>query len=264
MRRWTMALVAAWGAACGSARAQYSTVTSPFHGASHGFFEHIGVGFGIQGDGFFFQQNGAGGAVPPFGGFVPGAGASVGIGGPNWGVNLFAAQGSTTTLTSQAPSVTLMNGVPGGFLDASLQPFVISVIPIVADDGPDRSQSPLAERLARLSAGEKPAPRTAAAGGGGAEREKVRREEDFGGRLAAARAGQDEESLLSVAEIRRQNARRREAKAEELARLQDQARQAEQAGKSALAKDLRRRAARLQAELTGRRGAVPTELGTSR
>ena len=112
------AILAAACLACGAtAQAQYSTVTSPFNNVSNSFFEHFGVGFGFRGDGFFFNQNGAGAALPPFGNFDPNAGATFGFGGPNAFLSISASQGSTSSMTSQSPSVTVPNGIPGSIFE---------------------------------------------------------------------------------------------------------------------------------------------------
>ena len=82
-----------------------------------------------------FSQNNYGLAVPQFGGFDPSAGLTSGFHvrhrGFNASLNWMAAQGYRQTFTSQTPSVTLTNGVPGYISDTSQSPFVIGMIPVV-------------------------------------------------------------------------------------------------------------------------------------
>jgi len=190
--------------------AQYSTVTSPFNSLSNSYFEQVGVGFNLTGRNFFFQQNSLGPAVPPFGGFVPGAGANLGMNfrgdGFSGSLNITASQGSRTSMVGQAPSFTLTNGVPGGVFDSTVSPFVISVIPIVNDapaEPSDIRPTPLAERLRRRQAGERaaappvasPAATQSSAPSGDRWRDRLK-------------ASQSDASTpkLSVAEIRRRKA----------------------------------------------------------
>ncbi|MEK6238123.1 MAG: hypothetical protein N2C14_25705, partial [Planctomycetales bacterium] len=99
-------------------------------GVSFGFQSKPGsqVPFNLQVGGF--QQ-----AVPPFGGFQPGSGLTgggafnTGRGRLNLGFEF--SQGSRRSNVSQSPSVTLMNGQTGVFMDTSQSPFVISVVPVV-------------------------------------------------------------------------------------------------------------------------------------
>lgn len=69
-----------WGAilglACSFAASpvfgQYSLIQTPFNSASHSYYENIGVAWGLQGRGWFFNFGGPGpGAPPAFGGFDP-------------------------------------------------------------------------------------------------------------------------------------------------------------------------------------------------
>src|SRR5215213_6640816 len=179
------------------AQAQYSVVTSPFNSTSNGFFEQIGVGFGFRTRNFFFEQNSMPLATPPFGGFAPGAGADLGFSfggnGSTGFINIAASQGSRTSMVSQAPSITLSNGVPGAFSDTSQSPFVVGVVPVV-NDAP---ATPLAERLQRIKSGEQSTvPQSTAA------RRTDRTGDPWRDRL---KASQDDNArpALSVAEIRR-------------------------------------------------------------
>jgi hypothetical protein len=189
-----------------TASAQYSTVTSPFNSLSNSYFEQVGVGFNLSGRNFFFQQNSFGPAVPPFGGFAPGAGANMGLNfrgdGFNGSLNFTASQGSRTSMVGQAPSVTLANGVPGGVFDTTISPFVISVIPVV-NDAP---MTPLAERLERIKAGERaPVQQSAAPPATNRQAESSRSRDPWRERLKAAQAD-GSTPTLSVAEIRRRKA----------------------------------------------------------
>ena len=117
-------------------------VGAPAHTAGHSFYESIGVRWGLRGNGWFFNF---GGAPPPvFGGFDPNAQANFGFGGPNGFFNVTAGQGSSRTLTSASPSVTVMNGGFGFFSDTVQRPFVTAVVPVVgAGDDSDEPLPPL-------------------------------------------------------------------------------------------------------------------------
>ncbi len=115
--------------------AQQVTTTTPFHSSSTSFFEQIGTQWGGSGPNFNFQFGGAGMGQPPFGNPDPAAGIRSGWAwrsGPWSGnFNFMAAQGSRSSMVSQAPSITLPQGVTGYFSDTSQSPFVISYIPVV-------------------------------------------------------------------------------------------------------------------------------------
>src|SRR3954467_1280050 len=116
------------------AAAQYSMIGTPFQSASGGFSENFNLGWGINGPGFNFNWNG-GNANPPFGPFDPNGGAQFGgafHAGPfSGGFRLNAGQAADTTLVSQTPSVTVMNGQTGYFSDTTIRPFVTGFIPVV-------------------------------------------------------------------------------------------------------------------------------------
>ena len=148
-------------AACGvercSAAQPQSTPGSPFRSGGDSFFENFGVNFGfniparlpanggsaivgltpqgaINPGGINFVQGGAAAAIPPFGGFVPGGntlGFSINGPGGSATFGFSASQGSSRSMSSQTPSVTVMNGGTGFVSDASLRPFVTSVVPVV-------------------------------------------------------------------------------------------------------------------------------------
>ncbi len=116
--------------------AQQATVQVPYHGVSEGFFENTGTSWGLRGKNWFFSFGGSPlQAAPQFGGFDPGAGATVGFGFHRGNVSGYFqghwSQGFRQSFTSQAPVVTLWNGAAGGVYDASQSPFVIGVIPYV-------------------------------------------------------------------------------------------------------------------------------------
>jgi hypothetical protein len=112
-----------------------ATVGAPFHSVNSSFFERIGVGWQLQGDNFFARFGGFGPAIPPFGGYQPGAGITGGFAFNGGGLrgNLFfeASQGSRTSFVSQTPMLTLTSGFPGFISDTSISPFVIGFTPVV-------------------------------------------------------------------------------------------------------------------------------------
>jgi general secretion pathway protein D len=75
-------------------------------------------------------------AVPQFGGFAPGAGATLGfaiLSDIEARFIMEASQGDRRSNIMQAPKVTLFNGQQAFVSDQSQSPFVISVIPVVGD-----------------------------------------------------------------------------------------------------------------------------------
>jgi hypothetical protein len=148
--------------AVGQARAQYSAVSAPFGLGGSSFSENIGIGWGFSGRNFFFNNGGAG-ALPPFGGHDPGADASLGFNvlGKNgsFSLGLHAGQGSSTSFSSETPTIVLPNGAPGALFSGQQRPFVTGVVPVVgagsamsSGRGGPYVVSPLAERLSRLRA----------------------------------------------------------------------------------------------------------------
>jgi hypothetical protein len=121
-------------------QAQQVTMGTPFNQVGSSFFEHNGVSFSGNWRGINFNVGGAGLSNPAFGGFDPSAGAHTGfaISGPQGQLNfgLDFAQGSRSSIISQTPMVTIMNGQSGLFMDASQTPFVISAIPVVGAFSP--------------------------------------------------------------------------------------------------------------------------------
>ena len=227
IRRWTKAAIALAILAVPAA-AQQATIGVPFNTGGSSFFENIGVGWGLRGNGWFANFPGPGPA-PPFGGFDPNAGAHFGIAGPNGFLNFAAGQGANTTLTNQTPFVTVMNGATGFFSDTVQRPFVTGLIPVVGNmptanlygPPPPDGASVLGERLERLQAAGGPAavnppappPAPAPVAGSTADR-----------------------GDLSVAEIKARQAAEKSAGQDELAALLAKAGEAEAAGKTSVAK----------------------------
>lgn len=151
------------------AAAQQASVEVPFAAVNQGFFERIGLTWGLSGPGFNAQfNNGFGAAIPQFGGFQPGVGTAGGaaFGNGLQGALFFeAGQGARASSVSQAPLVVLPNG-QGGFVgDAVLQPFVFGLVPIVNDyafsptlvPAPTVAARALAARRAARAAGDQDA-----------------------------------------------------------------------------------------------------------
>ena len=137
-----------------AATAQIIHTTTPFQSHSDSYFENFGINFGFSfpaagGSGsrvvglgpqgqlypnVSFQQGGQ--AIPPFGGYNPGAGAQfgfrrVGAGGGGFGLGLQMAKGNVRTSGMSAPSITMMNGGQGYFFNGAYRPFVLGNIPVV-------------------------------------------------------------------------------------------------------------------------------------
>jgi len=114
--------------------AQQATVGSPMNVVGDSFYENMNLNWGLNGPGWFFRFGG-GGATPPFGGYDPNAGATFGWGFRHNNINGHfmgsMGQGYRQSLVSQAPSMTLSNGVPGYFGDSSISPFVVGFVPVV-------------------------------------------------------------------------------------------------------------------------------------
>ena len=137
---------------------QQIQLSAPSNTVNGGFFENFGVNFGFSlgsgGSGpgsrvvglspsgqllpnIGFSQNNS--VFPAFGGFTPGTGAQFGFsrsfpegGGVSFGFDL--AQGSSRSISSVTPSLTIPNGGFGSFSSGSISPFVTGVIPVVGTD----------------------------------------------------------------------------------------------------------------------------------
>lgn len=232
--------------------AQQVTVRTPMIGVQDGFYEHFNVGWGFRSrsprGGMFFSFGGP--ALPPFGGYDPNADARFGFA-QRWGngdlfFNFTAGAGRRSTMTMTAPSVTMMNGVPGSIRDVTLRPFVVGLVPVVGDyplypmlptysAAPPVLISPLAGRLERLefeqSHGRAPQ--------ASVEEERV----DAGeGEMPApaitpsSHTSTAERGDVSVAEIRREQAARQSAKQREVQQLIEEAQVAQRSGQLAIAR----------------------------
>ena len=152
---------------------QQVTVGVPNQVLSDSFYENFGIGWGFSSrppggnGGFFFNNGGMGGAIPAFGGFDPNAGANLGfrVGGPNgsFNFNMAAGSGSSRSITSTTPMITMPNGGFGSIQSGEIRPFVTGIVPVVGDGGqPITATNPLTERLRRIQTGEQAGPRYAA------------------------------------------------------------------------------------------------------
>ena len=102
-------------------------LTGPFGGGPAPFSSDLDIPF---------RQGSFSLAVPQFGGFAPGAGATLGFAILSDIEAYFfmeASQGDRRSNVLQAPKVTLFNGQVAFVADTSQSPFVISVVPVVGD-----------------------------------------------------------------------------------------------------------------------------------
>jgi len=124
-----------------AAEAQQVTNTTTMNNINEGFNEAIGTSWGGRWKGINFSINGGGNqrlGTPQYGGYNPNSGLSWNgawgdprNGGDYLQFNGWASQGFNRTYTSEAPSVTMMNGQQGVFSDTTQTPFVMGVIPTV-------------------------------------------------------------------------------------------------------------------------------------
>ncbi len=134
----------------------------PLINSRDSYYESFGTDWGFSRSGpkgyMFFNRGGANAGVPAVGGFDPNAVARFGFGtrgnGGSSYFNAWAGQGSSRSITSATPSLTLQNGYPGYFHSGSVRPFVTGFVPVVED----RSIAPLRldvveERMNRLRQG---------------------------------------------------------------------------------------------------------------
>ena len=220
IRAWIAGVLFAVGSAAVPTAAQDVTVGAPYNVIHHGFYEHYGIHWGFQGRGMFF--NSGGGALPPqFGGYDPNADARFGFGGPNYFFNFTAGQGSSRSMVSQTPMITMPNGGIGSIADSFTRPFVTGIVPVVGE-----RQTPLHQKLERMRNGETPPPAppkneepSSGSGGGAAASDSTANRGD-----------------VSVADIRRQQADEDAAKRAEVEGLIEQARGFEERGKPGVAR----------------------------
>ncbi len=134
--------------------AQNINITNPITRLNERSYSHSGINFGfgfpggsgpgsrVQGLGprgnltpWLGFQYGGNQAFPIFGGYSPNAGARLDFskrgpnGGFSFGINM--AKGSTRTLSSVAPSLTVQNGFGGTLFSGQTRPFVTGMVPIV-------------------------------------------------------------------------------------------------------------------------------------
>jgi hypothetical protein len=124
-----------WLSFPGALVAQQATVGTPLHSVSESFAERIGTQWGLNFRNGFVRFGGPGAAVPPFGNSDPNSALNFGFGfrggDVNGSFNGSFGQSFQRSLVSQTPMITLTNGVPGYFGDASISPFVMGYVPVV-------------------------------------------------------------------------------------------------------------------------------------
>ncbi|MCA9225978.1 MAG: hypothetical protein KDA47_10225 [Planctomycetales bacterium] len=234
-KRWLLASWIVMAVATGRtdhALGQQVTLGTPMQRLNDSFYESFGFNWGFRSNrpgGLFFHNGGVGQAVPPFGNFNPNSQAGFGFGGNGWHFGFSGGAGSSRSIISETPYVTVPNGGFGYVGNQSLRPFVTGVVPVVGDG----SRTMLDERLRRLAEdgsqdsrdyrGET-LPDEAAAG------------DDAPLSLGPQTPSSAEQSDLSVAEIRRQQQAAETAMSAEIDRLVARAKLAEAEGKRAVAR----------------------------
>jgi len=122
-----------------TAIAQQVTVQTPLQSNSATFFEQSSVGWSMNGPGFFARFGNPGLSRPPFGGFVPNAGLTTGFaingGGFNTNFSFDFSQASSYSSVTQAPVLTVTNGVPGLLIAGQQRNFVTGLVPVVGNGG---------------------------------------------------------------------------------------------------------------------------------
>lgn len=133
--RATLSMLLLLGAYSIASAQQMINTTTPLNQISSSFFENNSVTWSLKGPNFFANFGGA--APPPFGNPDPNSGLRTGAafnrGGISGTLGFNFGQGSNRTITSSAPSITTMDGVPGSFTSATIRPFVTGITPIVGD-----------------------------------------------------------------------------------------------------------------------------------
>lgn len=117
----------------GYASAQMIGVTTPAQSLGSGFSESFGTSGSVRGPNWFMNNNLQ--VVPPFGPSIANTGTRGGFAfggnGVSGNLGFHFAQGSDRSIVSSAPSVTLMDGQPGGIFSGQTRPFVMGVTPVV-------------------------------------------------------------------------------------------------------------------------------------
>ena len=144
----------------GPLAAQQIGISTPFTTVSDSYYERMGVNFGFslpggRGPGsrivglmpngqftpngnLIFRQGGAGSAIPPFGGYDPGANARFGFnylnrGGGGFSLGFDFGKGSNRSMTTTTPSLVVQNGHGGSITDGVYRPLVTGVIPVIGN-----------------------------------------------------------------------------------------------------------------------------------
>jgi hypothetical protein len=229
-------------------------VSVPLRAGAESYFEQFNVNWALDWrtpHSFgFVQFGGAPAALPPFGGFRPGAGLEFGLarqwGNGSFSLNLSAAQGRSSTLTMNAPSVMMMNGVPGFIQSGTVRPFVTGLIPVVGayPVAPRWTPYPVAVpvRVSPLVAKFQRLQYEAAVGGKPSPAESVELLEAPADSAAsiAVRGLENESSAqrgdIGVAEIRRLQAAEDAQRQQELSQLIEEGRAAERQGQWSIAR----------------------------
>lgn len=138
-----------------TASAQMINVATPFRTTGDTYYERNGMNFGMSfpGNGRIrglnaagqllpniqITQGGAGAVTPSFGGYNPNASLRTGFatigGNPNISFGLELGKGSRRSISSQTPSVTMMNGQFGSIFSGANRPFVTRIDPVIGMGG---------------------------------------------------------------------------------------------------------------------------------
>lgn len=118
------------------ANAQMVVNSAPIQDLGSSYYEGTSIGWSIWGRNWFANFGGGGPLLPPFGG-PSGGGLSGGVGFGGGGVSgtlgFNVSQGSSQSISSTSPSLTIMNGYPGSISSGVVRPFVVGLTPIVSD-----------------------------------------------------------------------------------------------------------------------------------
>jgi hypothetical protein len=139
--------------------AQQVTVTTPATTVTESFSERVGVGFNLNHPNFSLGFGGPGRGGFGGGGFSePLDGLSVGIplrgGRANGNLSITAGQSFSRGVTTTAPTITVMNGVPGFVFGGTLEPFVTRLNPVVGAGMPANLPAPVSRVRSLLDSGE--------------------------------------------------------------------------------------------------------------